>query len=463
MATVSRPRWRTWLAGMLAVVLTLTALAYGVTVAMRVPPPHRLASIVATQPSEQGQIFPSRPVENFGEVRPFAVAGAGTAAGTSNRNGTSTANQTSKRNGTSTANQTGKRNGTSTANQTGNNNGTGEGDKVPATVPWKGSDISLDEMLDVTNSRAFLVVHDGKIVHEWYSEGVNGESRLSSWSVAKSVVSLMIGQAIGRGDLSEDDLLVDILPELRAGRAGSTKELTGSAEEATPYDKVTVRDLLDMASGINVSENYNPWWPVNGTARLLLSTDLPGYLALPENQQLAFEPGSQGEYRSVDTQLLAMIVARVNDRPLSEVASTDLWTPLGAESGATWNLDREGGTEKGFCCLNATARDFAKIGQMVLDNGQVGDTQVVPAEWIERISTPSGLKLGDWNYSAQWWHSPNSDGDFTALGVYGQYIYVDPDANTVIIKLSDHGTEQDEIETVDAMRFIAEELARQDS
>lgn len=305
---------------MLAVVLTLTALAYGVTAAMRVPPPHQLASIVATLPSEQGQIFPSRPVENFGEVRPFAVAGSGTSAGTGNRNETSTAD------------------GTSTANQTGESDRTGEGDRVPAIVPRKGSDIPLDEMLDVTNSRAFLVVHDGKIVHEWYSEGVGGESRLSSWSVAK-----------------------------------------------------------------------------------------------------------------------------VNDRPLSEVASTDLWTPLGAESGATWNLDREGGTEKGFCCLNATARDFAKIGQMVLDNGRVGDTQVVPAEWIERISTPSGLKLGDWNYSAQWWHAPTSDGDFTALGVYGQYIYIDPDANTVIVKLSDHGTEQDEIETVDAMRFIAEELARRDS
>ncbi|MFT3944535.1 MAG: serine hydrolase [Ancrocorticia sp.] len=458
MAITPRPRWRTWLAGILAAVLTITALAYGITATMRVPPPHQWANFFTTQPSEQGQVFPARPVENLGEARPFEVDGNGESGGSSESDGGSP----------------GIADGPGEGGGPGEVDGSSEGDKIPGTVPWKGSDIPLDEMLDVTNSRAFLVVHDGKIVYEWYSEGVDGESGLSSWSVAKSVVSLMIGQAIGRGDLSEDDLLVDVLPELRTraeGPAGSAASPTPYDEvtydvatyDVATYDEVTVRDLLDMASGIDVSENYNPWWPVNGTARLLLSTDLPGYLSLPENQQLAFEPGSQGEYRSVDTQLLAMIVAKVNDRPLSEVASTDLWTPLGAESGATWNLDREGGTEKGFCCLNATARDFAKIGQMVLDNGRVGDTQVVPAEWIERISTPSGLKLGDWNYSAQWWHSPNSDGDFTAIGVYGQYIYVDPDARTVIVKLSDHGTEQDEVETVDAMRFIAERLAGRES
>lgn len=198
--------------------------------------------------------------------------------------------------------------------------------------------------------------------------------------------------AIGRGDLSEDDLLVDILPELRAGRADSTEELTGSVEEATLHDKVTVRDLLDIRH-----QRSGKLQPV--VARQRDRARLPQHRSArisrpPENQQLAFEPGAR-ESTVASTPALAMIVAKVNDRPLSEVASTDLWTPLGAESGATWNLDREGGTEKGFCCLNATARDFAKIGQMVLDNGRVGDTQVVPAEWIERISTPSGLKLGD--------------------------------------------------------------------
>lgn len=373
-----------------AAVAVLVGLSYGATAVLRVPPPHELVRLQTTDPSGQGTVFAARPVVSTAPPTPFRVVAR----------------------------------------------------DLPRTVPWKGGELTVQEMLETTHSRAFVVLHEGELVHEWYADGVDAGARLSSWSVAKSVVSLLVGQAIGRGDLAEDDRLVDLLPELRTGGG---------------YDAVTVGDLLDMASGIDVSENYNPWWPFTGTARLLLSTDLPGYLA--DHRELAFEPGSRAEYRSVDTQLLSMIVARVNGRPLAQVVSEDLWTLLGAEAEASWNLDREGGIEKGFCCLNATARDFARIGQLVLDGGQVPGRQVVPAEWIQRISTPSPFDLAGWGYSAQWWHAPSSDGDFTAIGVYGQYIYVDPDARTVIVKLSDHGTEQDELDTVDAMRSIAESLA----
>ncbi|MFT4296792.1 MAG: serine hydrolase [Micropruina sp.] len=366
----------------------LVGLAFGATGLLRLPSPPDLIRLQTTEPSAQGSAFASRPVISSGPVAAFDR-------------------------------DTGRR--------------------LPATVPWKGSSIAVPEMLGLTHTRAFVVLHDGKLVHEWYDDGVTESSRLASWSVAKSVVSLLVGQAIGRGDLSEQDRLVDLLPEFRTGGG---------------YDEVTVGDLLDMASGIDVSENYNPWWPFTGTARLLLSTDLPGYLA--DHRELAFAPGSRAEYRSVDPQLLSMILARVDGRPLSQILSEDLWTPIGAETGATWNLDRPDGIEKGFCCLNATARDFARIGQLVLDGGRVRGTQVVPAAWIRRISTPSRLPLAGWGYSAQWWHAPSSNGDFTAIGVNGQYIYIDPDARTVIVKLSDHGTEQDEIETVDAMRAIAE-------
>lgn len=379
------------LSGALVAVLALIGVAYGVTALLNVPPPHQLYTLQTTVPSAQGTVFPTRPVVNSGDATPFQYD--------------------SER-------------------------------QIAENVPWKGSEIAVSEMLERTNSRAFVVVHEGQIMHEWYANDVTPETTLSSWSVAKSVVSLMIGQAIERGDLSEDDLLVDVLPELRTGG---------------DFDAVTIGHLLDMASGIDVSENYNPWWPVTGTARLLLSTDLPGYLE--GQRELSFEPGSRADYRSVDTQLLGMVVARVNGKPLADVVSEDLWTPMGAEAEAAWNLDSVDGIEKGFCCLNATARDFARVGQLVLDGGHAGGTQVIPAAWIERIATPSDLPMGEWGYTAQWWHSPNSDGDFNALGVYGQYIYVDPDARTVIVKLSDHGTEQDEVETVDAMRFIAETLA----
>ncbi|ALJ20471.1 serine hydrolase domain-containing protein [Microbacterium sp. No. 7] len=382
---------RTALAVLASAVALVVGAAYAGAAALRVPPPHDLVRLQAHEPSEQGGDFAARPVVSSGPARPLeAAADAG----------------------------------------------------LPATVPWKGGRITPQEMLDETHTRAFVVLHDGRLVHEWYAEGVDAGTRLSSWSVAKSVVSLLIGQAIERGILSEDDRMTDLLPELRTGDA---------------YDDITVHDLLDMASGIDVSENYNPWWPFTGTARLLLSTDLPGYVA--EHREVSFAPGTRGEYRSIDTQMLSMILTRVDGRPLAQIVAEDLWTPMGAEADASWNLDREGGVEKGFCCLNATARDFARLGRLVLDGGRVGDAQVVPEAWIARISTPGELPVDGWGYSAQWWHAPSSDGDVTALGVYGQYVFVAPDARTVIVKLSDHGTEQDELETIDAMRAIADHLA----
>lgn len=394
----ARRGWRFWLTAIAGALAVVVVLAYGLTAALRVPPPHDLVRLQTTAPSAQGTVFPTRPVVNTG---PAVVLETDDDAGSA----------------------------------------------LPATVPWKGEEIPVSDMLATTNSRAFLVLRDGQIVQEWYADDVDAATQLSSWSVGKSVVSLAVGQAIGRGELAESDRLVDVLPEFATGGE---------------FDDVTIGDLLDMASGIDVSENYNPWWPVDGTARLLLSTDLPGYLM--DHRELAFEPGSKAEYRSVDTQMLGLVVERVNGKPLAQVVSEDLWTPIGAESDAAWNLDRVDGTEKSFCCLNATGRDFAHLGQLVLDGGQAQGEQVVPAEWIERISTPSGLPMGEWGYSAQWWHPPvgapggAARGDVLALGVYGQYIWVDPGTGTVIVKLSDHGTEQDEVDTVEAMRAIADRL-----
>lgn len=388
--TRPRHRARTWIISVCATLAAIVGIAYLGTVILQVPPPHTLIRFLQTAPSAQGTVFPSRPVTDSGSVIPL---------------------------------------------------GTDNSVTLPATVPWKGDDLTVQQLLDATSTRAFVVMHDGWIVDEWYADDVDAGTRMSSWSVAKSLVSLLVGQAIGRGELTEDTKLVDVLPEMRTGGE---------------YDEVTVGDLLDMASGIDVPENYNEWWPFTGTARLLLSTDLPSYLQ--DHREVAFTPGSKAEYRSVDTQMLGMIVARLGGRPLAQILSEDLWTPIGAEADATWNLDREAGIEKAFCCINATARDFARIGQLVVDDGQVGGRQVVPQAWIDRISTPSGLDLDGWGYSAQWWHPRRGGSDFTAIGVYGQYIYVDPETHTVIVKISDYGIEQDEAETVDALHYIARHL-----
>ncbi|MBF6194284.1 serine hydrolase [Nocardia sp. CDC186] len=371
---------------LLTVVAVLLGAAFAATAVLHIPSPPTLLRLMTDPPSAQGELFESRTVAASPTPRPLPIAPR----------------------------------------------------PLPDRVPWKGSRVPIAEFLAATHTNSFLVLRGGARTHEWYRDGFSATTRQSSWSVAKSVVSLLTGRAIAAGRLHEDDRLVQILPELTTGG---------------PYDSVTIRDLLDMASGVDVAENYNKYWPLTGTARMYLTEDLAGFVR--DHQGLRFPPGSAGEYRSVDTQLLGMALARVAGLPLSELLERELWAPIGAEDDARWNLDRAGGQEKAFCCLNATARDFAKIGQVVLDGGRAGDAQIVPPAWIERIRTPV-RRVGEWPYGAQWWHPTGGDGaDLTAVGVYGQYVYVDPPSGTVIVKLSDHGTTQDEQETIEVFRAIA--------
>ncbi|MFE7742667.1 serine hydrolase [Nocardia sp. NPDC057455] len=370
-----------------AIVAVAVGAAFATTAVLHIPSPPTLLRLLTDPPSAQGALFESRTVAAAPTPRPLPIAPR----------------------------------------------------PLPDQVPWKGSHLSIADFLGITHTNSFLVLRDGALTHEWYRDGFTATTRQSSWSVVKSIVSLLTGRAVAAGKLTEDDRLVQILPELTTGGE---------------YDTVTIRDLLDMASGVDVSENYNKYLPLTGTARMYLTEDLAGFVH--DHHGLRFPPGSAGEYRSVDTQLLGMALARVEGLPLAELLERDIWAPIGAEDDALWNIDRSGGQEKAFCCLNATARDFAKIGRLVLDGGRAGDAQIVPPAWVERIRTPAPHQVGVWPYSAQWWHPTGGDGaDLTAVGVYGQYVYVDPPSGTVIVKLSDHGTTQDEQETIEVFRMIA--------
>ncbi|QGY00688.1 serine hydrolase [Methylobacterium mesophilicum SR1.6/6] len=310
-------------------------------------------------------------------------------------------------------------------------------------VAWKGRTVPLMTVLEATHTNAFLVLQDGVLIHEWQRPGTGPATLFPSWSVAKSIVSLLVGAAIARGQLAETDRVATLLPALKNGAV---------------FGQITVRNLLDMASGIAVPENYDPRHPLTGTAGMYLTRDIEGFVR--DNAHLSFKPGSRGRYRSIDTELLGLILARVEGRPLADILSDRIWKPMGAQADATWNLDRAGGVEKAFCCINATARDFARLGLLVADQGRTGANRIVPARWIERILTPARRDVDGWQYSAQWWHAPGGDdGDISAIGVYGQYIYVNRDTGTVIVKLSDHGAEQDEIDTLAVMQAIAADLA----
>lgn len=317
---------------------------------------------------------------------------------------------------------------------------------IEQIVSWRGEHRGLTQVLHETRTNAFLVAHDGVITHSWVRDGFNMATPHSSWSVAKSVIGLVVGQLIAEKKLSEDTLLVDVLPEYRTGAT---------------FDKIRVKHLLDMESGIDLDESYTLLKPYTGVRGMLTSRDLPEYLF--RNRRMYAAPGTVTEYRSVDTQYLSMMIARVENAPLTEVVQKRIWERIGAEDQAFWSLDDEGGIEKGYAMLNASARDFLKIGELILNDGRVGSDQVVPKSWVDRIKSPVGFPIHEartWAYSTQWWHPEGYEehGDLTALGIYGQYVYVNPAKRTVIVKLSDYGAEENEDETVEVFRTVASRL-----
>jgi CubicO group peptidase (beta-lactamase class C family) len=292
---------------------------------------------------------------------------------------------------------------------------------MPAEVQYAKETMSWQEFLDKTYTNAFLVIRNGVLTHEWYRDGFSESSRLPSYSVAKTMTSIMIGQLIEAGKIKESDYFVDYFPKYKNG---------------TAFDKVTIKSLLDMQSGVGVSDNYPTGpqgWGV-AIAQMYATTDLNWFLG--NNRKMAFEPGSNAEYRSVDTQMLGMVIKKVTGKRVADYFSENVWQKLGAQYLATWNVDRVGGTEKTFCCFNASAIDYAKVGLAILNGGYAGSTKVISKEWLNRLATPVVTLDHGWGYAAQIWHP--FPGTSMALGLYGQFIFVDPQSRTVIVKLSDN-------------------------
>ena len=304
-------------------------------------------------------------------------------------------------------------------------------------VTWQGKKVTFDEFLAATQTNAFLVVRDGKITYEKYLNGKTESTVLPSYSVAKTMTSLVIGQLIDEGVLRESDTFVSILPTFEAG---------------TSFDKVTIKDLLDMNSGIGVSDNYPSGpsgWGV-AIAQMYATTDMKFFIN--NNRKMREEPGTFPEYRSVNTQMLGLIVQEVTGNKLADEFSDRVWKLVGADYDATWNVDKVGGHEKAFCCFNATARDYARVGVALMDDR----SGVASPAWMARLSTPVVTLDYGWGYSAQMWHP--FPGINLMMGLHGQYIYQDKTNNTVIVKLSDMPTSADGIsdDIADVLKQISE-------
>ena len=274
---------------------------------------------------------------------------------------------------------------------------------------------AFEDYLMENNTVAFLIIRNDTILYEKYFDDYNESSIVNSFSMAKSFVSALVGCAIEDGLIqSIHQPVTDYLPELKENG----------------FDKITIDDLLDMRSGIKFSENYlNPFGEV---ASFYYGTNLRKQIS---RLKLEVEPGTVTNYRSVDTQLLGLIIERaLKNKSLSSYLEEKIWMPLGMEYDASWSIDRKkNGLEKAYCCLNARARDFAKFGRLYLKNGNWNGNQIVSQDWVQESTKIDQSKGEDWYYNNQWWIY--EDGVYAAEGHLGQFISIHPESNMIFIRL----------------------------
>ena len=288
---------------------------------------------------------------------------------------------------------------------------------LPAGEPL---DLDVDAYMQNEHTAGILVLQDGRIRFEKYGLGFTPEGRWTSFSVAKSLTSTLVGAAIKDGYIeSLETPIVRYLPEL-----------AGSA-----YDGVTVRQLLTMTSGADWNEDYTD--PNADVARFFTKHETGGMApTLHYMRQLkrAAEPGTRWHYSTGETNLVGVLLTRATGKPLADYLSEKLWQPYGMERDSGWMID-ETGQEASGCCVIATLRDWGRVGQFILDGGRIRDTEVLPDGWLEQAATKQA-DIGEEGegYGFQWWTHEN--GRFGAYGIFGQSITIDPNRRTVVVILS---------------------------
>ncbi len=285
-----------------------------------------------------------------------------------------------------------------------------------------GPDASLPEEVsdwvvarDVT---ALVVLKGGEIVHESYYKGTAAEDKRISWSVAKSYLSALIGVLLDEGAIgSIDDPVTQYAPALSGGA----------------YDGATIRNVLNMASGVTFDEDYlDPKSDINKMGRVLALGGRMDDFAVALQETFA-EPGTDWQYVSIDTHVLSMVVRGATKRSIADLMSEKIIAPMGLEYAAHYVTDGVG-TAFVLGGLNMITRDYARMGQMFLQNGFYNGNQIVPQDWVAASTVPSApTDTGETGYGFQWWIPEDAPaGEFLARGVYGQYVYINRDKGVVI-------------------------------
>ena len=277
---------------------------------------------------------------------------------------------------------------------------------------------ALEDLLASKKTLAFLVLRNDSLVYEKYFKGTDRKSLLASFSVTKSFVAALTGIAVQEGAIkSIHQTVAEFLPEMHD----------------PAFSKVTLEDLLTMRSGIRFNEGYKS--PFSEMAKFYYGKNLRRYTL---KLRVSREAGKTYEYQSGNVQILAMVLERATGKKLAEYLEEKLWKPAGMEFPATWNTDSRRHDEiKAFCCLNARAVDFARLGELFLDHGKSGGQAVIPPSWIDQtlnLETNSRDSQG-YPYSYLW--RVTKEKNYFAKGILGQFIFVNPKKHLVFVRLGE--------------------------
>jgi CubicO group peptidase (beta-lactamase class C family) len=303
---------------------------------------------------------------------------------------------------------------------------------------------SLEEYLDASGTTAFLVIHDDRLLYERYFDGYDESSIHTSFSMAKSFASALVGIAIDEGHInSVNEPITNYIPEL--------------LEKDERFESITIRHLLTMSSGIKYEEGGDlPWSEEADDTKTYYATDLRK-LAL-ENSRIEGKPGEYFEYNNYNPLLIGMILERATGMSVSRYLQQKLWKPMGMEADGSWSLDStENGFEKMESGVNARARDFARFGMLFAEEGNWEGRQLISRGWVEESTRADTSTDPSQDYQYFWWvNTPEGESyHFSARGNYGQYIYVAPEKDLVIVRLGKEEGEQG----YDYWIYLFEELA----
>lgn len=281
----------------------------------------------------------------------------------------------------------------------------------------------LQRHLQETESVSFLVIRHGKLIQEHYWDGYKKNTSSNVFSMSKTVTALLLGKAIDDGRIANIDVkFADLYPEFAEKEFGKN---------------LSMRNLATMEAGLDWKENYKD--PFGPNAAAYYGSSLANVVFQKSIKQ---NPGEKFEYQSGATQLLGFAIGRAVGMPLATYASAKLWKPLGMEQNAEWSTD-DLGIEKAFCCIQSNARDFAKLGSLLLNKGKFDNIPLIDEKFIEQMITPTDLSngiygLGVWtNYDAKIQH-------YYLRGLYGQYVIVVPQYDLIIVRLGNlEGTDKD--------------------